>query len=240
MTTISPVHIPLHAPPAPSVAMRREDVSQGKEAGASVPDMSHGSRGEAGAPGKPGRGNRVVSPKGQNPGQLTPEEERQVQELRRRDREVRAHEQAHIAAGGRYVRGGASFEYVTGPDGKKYATGGEVSIDTSKEQDPEATIRKMETVIKAALAPARPSSVDRAVAVRAQARKAEASAELAQQRRSAETGESGAGKTDSTGGKLEGSRSAASSASEPAINSYRSVAVAGSGRAPASTVNFFV
>jgi len=111
--------------------------------------------------------------------ELSAEEIRQVEELRARDREVHAHEQAHIAAGGRYVRSGASYHYQTGPDGKKYAIGGEVSIDTSEERDPKATIRKMEVVRKAALAPARPSAQDRSVAAQASRKMAEAAAELA-------------------------------------------------------------
>ena len=112
--------------------------------------------------------------------ELTTEEIRQIDELQQRDREVHAHEQAHMAAGGRYVRSGASYQYETGPDGKKYAIGGEVSIDTSEKKDPRATIRKMETVRKAALAPARPSAQDRAIAARASRKMAEASAELAE------------------------------------------------------------
>ncbi len=115
--------------------------------------------------------------------EFTPEELRQIRELQSRDREVHAHEQAHIAAGGRYVRSGASYSYQTGPDGRRYAVGGEVSIDTSEENNPKATIRKMETVRKAALAPARPSAKDRAVAAQAQRKLFEAEAELAEQQR---------------------------------------------------------
>ncbi len=106
-----------------------------------------------------------------------------LQELRSRDREVRAHEQAHIAAGGAYVRSGASYQYQEGPDGHRYAVGGEVSIDTSEERDPRATIRKMDTVIKAALAPAKPSAKDRAVAAMARAKKVKAQMELAKEER---------------------------------------------------------
>lgn len=114
---------------------------------------------------------------------LTDEEQREVQELQKRDREVRAHEQAHIAAGGSYVRGGASFEYQTGPDGKRYAVGGEVSIDTSEvSDDPRATIRKMQVVRKAALAPANPSAQDRSVAAAASQKMAQARQELQKQR----------------------------------------------------------
>lgn len=100
--------------------------------------------------------------------ELNAEELKKVSKLQSRDKEVKAHEQAHIAAGGQYVRGGAHFEYETGPDGEKYAVGGEVSIDVSKvSDDPKATITKMQTVIRAALAPANPSSQDRSVASQA-------------------------------------------------------------------------
>jgi hypothetical protein len=98
---------------------------------------------------------------------LTESEEQQVQRLKQRDREVRAHERAHMAAGAGVVQGGASFTFTRGPDGKMYAVGGEVKIDTSTENDPDQTIRKMQQVKRAALAPAEPSGTDRAVAARA-------------------------------------------------------------------------
>ena len=110
---------------------------------------------------------------------LTEEEQKQVDELKARDAEVKAHEQAHIAAGGSYVRGGASYDYQTGPDGKKYAVGGEVSIDTSPvEGDPQATINKAQVILKAALAPAEPSGQDKAVASQARQMMASARKEL--------------------------------------------------------------
>lgn len=115
--------------------------------------------------------------------ELTDEEKKEVDELQKRDLEVRAHEQAHIAAGGSYVRGGPSFSYQTGPDGKRYAVGGEVSIDTSAVSgDPQATIQKMQAVRKAALAPASPSSTDRSVASAASQKMNAARMELAKER----------------------------------------------------------
>ncbi len=112
---------------------------------------------------------------------LTQEEKREVEKLKRKDREVRAHEQAHIAAGGSLVRGGASFEYQAGPDGKRYAVGGDVSIDTSEVKgDPSATIRKMQRVRKAALAPANPSGQDRKIASEAAAKERAARQEKTQ------------------------------------------------------------
>lgn len=120
--------------------------------------------------------------------ELSEEEERRVQELKERDAEVRAHEQAHAAAGGPYA-GAPKYEFTNGPDGKRYATSGEVAIDvTPVRGNPEATIRKMEVVVRAALAPSEPSSQDLAVARTAQQQRSEAQAELAKQRDSELTG----------------------------------------------------
>ena len=105
-------------------------------------------------------------------------EQAQVDKLKARDREVRAHEQAHATVGGQYA-GEPSYTYQTGPDNQRYAVGGEVSIDTSPvEGDPEATVDKMEIVIAAALAPAEPSPQDRKVAALAQSQRAQALAEV--------------------------------------------------------------
>ncbi len=125
-----------------------------------------------------------------DPNQLPPEARTEIQSLKRRDREVRAHEAAHVAAGGGYIRGGTSFSYQTGPDGKRYAVGGEVGIDTSAVPDnPQATIAKMQQVRAAALAPASPSGQDRAVAAQAARAESQARVEAAQQ---ASHGEAGA------------------------------------------------
>lgn len=105
-----------------------------------------------------------------------------LQELKQRDREVRQHEQAHIAAGGRYVRGAASYSYQKGPDGRNYAVGGEVQIDTAAvPNDPQATLLKMQTVQRAAMAPAEPSAQDRAVAAQAAQTAAQARADMQKQ-----------------------------------------------------------
>ncbi|WP_206171699.1 putative metalloprotease CJM1_0395 family protein [Thiorhodococcus mannitoliphagus] len=111
---------------------------------------------------------------------LTQDELREVQLLAQRDAEVRAHEQAHIAAGGPYVNGAASYSYQMGPDGKSYAIGGEVGIDTSmRSGDPEANLEKARTILRAALAPAEPSTQDRSVAADARAMEIDAQRELA-------------------------------------------------------------
>jgi hypothetical protein len=113
---------------------------------------------------------------------LSEEEERQVQKLKESDAKVKAHEQAHAAAGGPHAAA-PKYEYTTGPDGNRYATSGEVQIDSSPEKgNPAATIRKMDIVIRAALAPGDPSSQDLAVARQAQAERAKAQAELSKTR----------------------------------------------------------
>lgn len=117
------------------------------------------------------------------PQELSEDEKRQVNKLQDRDREVRAHEAAHLAAAGGLARGGASFSYQTGPDGRAYAVGGEVSIDTSPvDGNPQATIQKAQTIRAAALAPAQPSGADQAAAAAASKLEASARIELAAQR----------------------------------------------------------
>lgn len=99
--------------------------------------------------------------------QLSVSDRQVLQQLKNRDREVRAHELAHVVAGGRYTSA-AQFSYQRGPDGKLYAVGGEVSINNSKiPGDPRVTLLKAQTVSRAALAPANPSSQDRRVAAQA-------------------------------------------------------------------------
>ncbi len=119
---------------------------------------------------------------------LSSEEQNQVADLKARDQEVRTHEMAHMMVGGSLVRKGASYQYQTGPDGQRYAVGGEVSIDSSAVSgDPSATIRKMQQVKRAALAPAEPSSQDRAVAAAAAKTEAAARQELMQQTNTSST-----------------------------------------------------
>ena len=106
-----------------------------------------------------------------------------VRQLQARDREVRAHEAAHIAAGGSLVRGGPSYTLQRGPDGRSYAIGGEVTLDVSKASDPESTLRKSEQIRSAALAPAQPSPQDIRVAANASQMAARARIDIAIQRR---------------------------------------------------------
>ncbi|MFC3122594.1 putative metalloprotease CJM1_0395 family protein [Agaribacter flavus] len=124
----------------------------------------------------------------QDPNTLSEEEQQQVKELKQRDAEVRAHEQAHAAVGGQYA-GAPSYDYQRGPDGNRYAVGGEVQIDVGEEEDPEATIQKMQVVRRAALAPAEPSSQDYKVAAEASQKEIAARAELGKEQTAERNGD---------------------------------------------------
>ena len=111
---------------------------------------------------------------------LTEAEEKELQELKARDAEVRTHERAHMAAAGSYAQGGPVFDLQEGPDGKRYAVGGHVSIDSSAEDSPEATIQKMRVIQSAAMAPGDPSTQDFSVARSAAAKEMQARKELSE------------------------------------------------------------
>ena len=123
--------------------------------------------------------NDDVPQKTERTGELSVDDRRRVEELKSTDRAVRAHEAAHMAAGGSLVTSGASFSYETAPDGQRYAVAGEVGIDTSKGRTPEETLVRAQQIRAAALAPADPSGQDRAVAAAASQMAADARAEIA-------------------------------------------------------------
>jgi hypothetical protein len=127
------------------------------------------------------------APKAADGRPLSPEEQRQIAELRSRDAEVRAHEAAHQAAGAG-IAGAASFTYERGPDGRAYAVGGEVPLRIASGRTPEETRANARQVRAAALAPANPSPQDLAVAGRATELEATAAAQEAEQSRSADSG----------------------------------------------------
>lgn len=115
--------------------------------------------------------------------QLTPEQLREIERLKQTDRSVRQHEQAHLAVGRDLVISGPSFGYQTGPDNRRYAVSGEVSIDTSPGRTPEETVPKARHIRATALAPAEPSPQDRSVAAKASRMENQAEIELAALRR---------------------------------------------------------
>ncbi|MES2073864.1 MAG: putative metalloprotease CJM1_0395 family protein [Pseudomonadota bacterium] len=105
----------------------------------------------------------------------------QLRKLQARDRQVRDHEQAHLAAAGGLATSGPSYSYQKGPDGVSYAVGGEVHIDVSPGRTPQDTIARAKTIQAAALAPADPSGPDLAIAAQARQMEQQAAAELQQQ-----------------------------------------------------------
>lgn len=157
--------------------------------GAGVPSNSVGSGSNAdGAEPTPNRESGSAQRAGSKGGSssdelvLSPEEQAEVEDLKKRDAEVRAHEQAHLAAAGPYARGGARYEYEQGPDRRRYAVGGEVPMDISSiPGSPQSTIEKMQIIKRAALAPAKPSSQDYAAAAKADMKANRARRELLKQ-----------------------------------------------------------
>ncbi|MCS6161282.1 putative metalloprotease CJM1_0395 family protein [Shewanella baltica] len=110
------------------------------------------------------------------------QQQQQVDSLKARDSEVKAHEHAHATVGGQYAQS-PSFKYEKGADGQRYAIDGEVQIDVSVVGgDPLATINKMKQVYAAAMAPVDPSSADIRVAAEALQKMNEAKVKLAEER----------------------------------------------------------
>lgn len=120
--------------------------------------------------------------------ELTPEQKQEVEKLKARDTEVRAHEQAHIAAAAGLATSAPVYTFQKGPDGKNYAIGGEVNVSFTEGSDPKENIAHAEAMAAAALAPADPSSQDLAVASNAEKIITEEKQKLAeQQSKKAET-----------------------------------------------------
>jgi hypothetical protein len=160
---------------------------------------------------------------------LSPDQQKQVESLKSRDAEVRRHEAAHLAAAGGFARGGPVFNYKAGPDGRQYAVGGHVDVDTSVVAgDPKATLAKARQVQRAALAPADPSGQDHAVAASAAATAAKAQSDLSAERTATTAGASGsAGASSSAGAAADatsGKRSKSSRAGGAAATAYAKAA----------------
>lgn len=147
--------------------------------------------------------------------QETQAEQEMVRKLEARDREVRTHEQAHVAAASQYVSGPVKYDFQRGPDGQNYAIGGHVNLDISPiPGDPEATQEKARVLLRAALAPTEPSGADQQIAARARQMMMQAQIEAAQERQT----EARAGSPDPAG-RAEGENSTAATgntAADPA------------------------
>lgn len=113
--------------------------------------------------------------------ELSIKQRQELMKLKTTDMEVKVHEQAHIAAASGINVSAPSYDYETGPDGQRYAVGGEVNISFVQSEDPEKNIENARIMKAAALAPADPSSQDRSVASDADKILAQAEQELAKQ-----------------------------------------------------------
>lgn len=169
---------------APDAAEPGAGAARGDGVGASTADArdpaertrSAGSVEEPGVARQPGRTAAANGRADMNTAELV-----QIRELQQRDRTVRQHEMAHLAASGGLAISGATYSFQRGPDGVAYAIGGEVRIDVSPGRTPQETIARAATIIAAALAPADPSPQDRAVAAQARQMAQQARQEAAQQ-----------------------------------------------------------
>lgn len=181
----------LHSPSESTEAKQSDDLAHGEahttSGGNSIPDPTRYKQEDKADEDEDG--NKTTT------SQYTAEELDVIEQLKSRDREVRAHEAAHAAVGGQYA-GTPSYTFQRGPDGRNYAIGGKVSIDVSTiPNDPEATARKMDIVRRAALAPAEPSAPDRRIAQEALVKKQKALTEVAKAQNEAEEEKN---KTDET------------------------------------------
>lgn len=149
---------------SPAASVRQQQITSEPTTEANQREASAGSADEVGPDGEP----------------LTSEQVEEVRQLRDRDQEVKTHEQAHVAAAGSLFKGGPYYTYQQGPDGKRYAVGGSVEIDTSTGRTPEETLQRASQIKRAALAPAEPSSTDRSVAAKADRMAAQAKQEISE------------------------------------------------------------
>ncbi len=124
--------------------------------------------------------------KSTNDQKLSKEEQKEVKELERIDRQVKSRELTHRAVAGSYARGSVSFDYVTGPDGKKYAKDGHINIDSRPvPNNPEATIRKARAIRSVELSTTNTSPQNRTVSAEISKIEREARMELKTEQREA-------------------------------------------------------
>ena len=151
-----------------------------------------------------------------NIGELSLEEQRIVTELQAADTNVRAHEAAHMAAGGG-LTSPASYTYERGPDNKMYAVAGEVGISTGEGNTPQESLNKAQTIRRAALAPADPSPQDLKVAAQAASMEMSARAQIMQEKMAQNSQNTNNSNETSAGNSTENSN--VNSAGNSAVNS---------------------
>jgi len=89
--------------------------------------------------------------------------ERVLEKFKQADAGIRSHEQIHASIG--QTTSPISYNYQEGPDGKLYAVGGSVRLDTSIPNDPKAAAFKLDMLQKAASGPIDSSGADNTIAI---------------------------------------------------------------------------
>lgn len=110
---------------------------------------------------------------------LDQREKVKAQEMQKQDRQIRQHEQAHLAASGRIPIFGPIYQMEKGPDGRMYVTGGKVNFRMPPAQSAQGKLELAQQLRTMALAPASPSAKDRSIAARAAQQINQARLELA-------------------------------------------------------------
>ncbi|MFO1242980.1 MAG: putative metalloprotease CJM1_0395 family protein [Rickettsiales bacterium] len=87
-----------------------------------------------------------------------------INKLQVADAGVRAHEHQHFTAAGGLTSGTPIYELTQGPDGKLYATSGEVRVSTTPTNDPQKAARDSNAYAAAATAPGDASAADLSIA----------------------------------------------------------------------------
>jgi hypothetical protein len=169
---------------------------------------------------------------GKTPAKMTDAEKRELEELKETDREVRVNEMAHLAAAGELARGGIEYEYEMGPDGRNYVVDGKVNIVIPEGETPEESARLAKKARRAAMAAAKLSAEDIALAARASRAVIEAQAKIAVEKMSGGDGrnslESGAALQSSDGIQLREMKPEATQAAQDASRAYKDIEEKGS------------
>ena len=85
---------------------------------------------------------------------IGPRGQQRLNKLKARHDEVVRHEQAHYDKAGHLAASGPVLsDYVTGPDGNQYATGGHVKINTAETGDPFKDLENGKIIVASAEAP---------------------------------------------------------------------------------------
>jgi hypothetical protein len=90
---------------------------------------------------------------------------RVLDKFKQTDTNIRSHEQIHASIGA--TTSPISYTYEKGPDGKMYAVGGKVTLDTSLPDDPKAAAFKLDMLQKTASGPIDSSGADNTIASQA-------------------------------------------------------------------------